>query len=163
MKNAEIRHEGFKANLFIGGIDMGEMEKRGNTPFCFFKDKDGEDYPGYSSLCFVKDRDKDGNIPQKIALETTQSIDHQEQPDLGIATNKVMNTPENSELNPVESTDLLAVFHIQHPLTGDTLPVMRPVDKHTTIAELIEWQKRNANNPHWKESWVDIRILPSSR
>jgi len=74
-----------------------------------------------------------------------------------------MNTQQNSERDSVESTDLLAVFHVQHPLTGDAVPVMRPVNERTTIADLIDWQKRNASNPNWKHSWVDIRILPSSR
>lgn len=84
MKNAEIKHEGFKANLFIDGIDMGEMEEGGNATM---------DDSGYSYFCFVKD--KDGEVIFKVVWETTQAWDdavsdynealaNNEEPDPGI-------------------------------------------------------------------------------
>ncbi len=73
-------------------------------------------------------------------------------------------TTEKPETVAVGSDGLLAVFHVQHPLTGDAIPVMRPVNERTTVAELLDWQRRNCTQPHnWKDSWCDVRILPASR
>jgi len=73
-------------------------------------------------------------------------------------------TPESAPQAPnvgTASSDWLAVFHIQNPLTGEATPVVRPVNDRTTIAELADWHRRNCLQPKlWKESWLDVRILP---
>ena len=73
-------------------------------------------------------------------------------------------TTEDGPAETLRSGDLLAVFHVQHPLTGDSVPVMRIVNERTTVADLMDWHRRNCLQPQrWKESWFDVRLLPSSR
>lgn len=73
-------------------------------------------------------------------------------------------TPEAGQSASLRSGDLLAVSHVQHPLTGEAVPVMRLVNDRTTVADLIDWQRRNCTQPDkWDDSWCDVRILPASR
>lgn len=73
-------------------------------------------------------------------------------------------TPENVKTAPVGSGDLLAVFHVQHPLTGDAEPVVRIINERTTVADLMDWHRRNCEQPqNWKPNWFNVRLLTSAR
>jgi len=58
---------------------------------------------------------------------------------------------------------IMAVFNVQDPLTGEAVPVIREVNERTTVADLMDWHKRNCLQPkHWKESWMNVRIISAS-
>lgn len=65
---------------------------------------------------------------------------------------------------PLASGNLLAVFHVQHPLTGDADPVVRVINERTTVAELMDWHRRNCEQPqNWKPNCFNVRLITSSR
>lgn len=70
-----------------------------------------------------------------------------------------MTTPIHKESDPSQPK-MMAVFHVQDPLTGEPVPVIREINERTTIADLIDWHRRNCLQPKlWKESWVNVRII----
>lgn len=63
-----------------------------------------------------------------------------------------------------ESTGLVAIFSVQHPLTGDPTPIVKQVDERTTVGSLMSWHRRHCANPNgWNKGWFDVRIVPMTQ
>lgn len=60
--------------------------------------------------------------------------------------------------------NMIATFTRQNPFDGKPEPVFLIVDERTTLAELIQWQRKNCFRPDsWTRSQFNIQIISESK